>query len=266
MSVYIEKLRASIEPYRNQIINHKVYNQIQSIADVHEFMRHHVYAVWDFMSLLKSLQQKLTCTTIPWLPLGNAKNRFLINEIVVGEESDIDANGNRISHFELYIQAMQHCGADTTAIQHLITLLKNGSSVSDAMAASYVPFAARQFMYNTFDIIAADKDYLAAAVFTFGREDLIPGMFMSIINDMNKDFPHELGTFKYYLDRHIEVDGGHHSHLAIEMVENLCGNDENKWAEAELAVIKAMQMRIALWDGVYQSISNKNASIAAVLN
>jgi hypothetical protein len=257
MSFYIEKLNAAIAPYRTQIINHKVYSQIQSIDDVQVFMQHHVFAVWDFMSLLKFLQQKLTCTTTPWVPVGNANTRFLINEIVVGEESDVDANGNRISHFELYLQAMQQCGADTNPITTFINQLLRGANVSDALVATGATESARQFVLNTFDIINTDKDYLAAAVFTFGREDLIPGMFMSIINDMNQNFPDMVGTFKYYLDRHIEVDGGHHSHLALQMVEALCGNDELKWQQAEQAVVTALQMRIKLWDGVYQQIATK---------
>lgn len=265
MSFYIEKLSAAIAPYRTQIINHKVYSQIQSIEDVQIFMQHHVFAVWDFMSLLKFLQQKLTCTTTPWVPAGNANTRFLINEIVVGEESDVDAMGNRISHFELYLQAMQQCGASTANITTFIKHLLNGVSVNEALVMAGAPESAKQFVLSTFDIINSDKDYLAAAVFTFGREDLIPGMFMSIINDMNQNFPDIVGTFKYYLDRHIEIDGGHHSHLALQMVEALCGNDELKWQQAEQAVVTALQMRIMLWDGVYQQIATKKPALHRLL-
>jgi hypothetical protein len=99
MNEQIEKIRKSIAPLREEIINHPVYSSIKDIDDLRVFMEFHVYAVWDFMSLLKTLQNNLTCTTVPWFPKGSADTRHLINEIVVGEESDIDLNGIRKSHF-----------------------------------------------------------------------------------------------------------------------------------------------------------------------
>ncbi len=98
MQEHLDKIKANIEPLRQQIIHHKVYSAIRTIEDLNVFMEHHVFAVWDFMSLLKSLQNKLTCTSVPWFPRGDADSRFLINEIVVGEESDIDSHGIRKSH------------------------------------------------------------------------------------------------------------------------------------------------------------------------
>ena len=86
----IQKINVAIEPLRQEIINHKVYAEIKDLEDLKIFMNFHVYAVWDFMSLLKSLQNNLTCTSVPWFPVGNTKTRHLINEIVVGEESDVD--------------------------------------------------------------------------------------------------------------------------------------------------------------------------------
>src|SRR5579862_1762934 len=116
MNERIAALKAEIEPLRQQLIQHDLYKNINSIDDLNIFMEHHVFAVWDFMSLLKSLQQKLTCTNVPWVPVGSANARYLINEIVLGEESDVDADGNRISHFELYLRAMQQAGASTEGI------------------------------------------------------------------------------------------------------------------------------------------------------
>ena len=106
----------------------------------------------------------------------------------------------------------------------------------------------------TFKIIDSKKDYLQAAIFTFGREDLIPGMFISLINDIDKKFPDSVSIFKYYLERHIEVDGGHHSELALQMTESLCGNNELLWKEAAEATVQSLEKRIELWDAAYEAI------------
>jgi hypothetical protein len=254
MNNYIEKITAAIDPLRAEIINHKVYSVINDLADLQIFMQYHVFAVWDFMSILKALQQNLTCTTVPWFPKGSAETRHLINEIVLGEESDVDAMGNRKSHFELYLEAMAQSGANTASINEFITSLQAGSDFQQAYEAAKTPEAARAFVDFTFEVINSGKSHLQAAIFTFGREDLIPGMFHSIINDMHKDLPERVDIFKYYLDRHIEVDGDHHSHLALQMIANLCGDSEQMWAQAEQVTIDCLKMRIALWDGVYTEI------------
>lgn len=257
MNKQIEKIQTATEPLRQQIINHKVYSAIKDIDDLKIFMQYHIFAVWDFMSLLKALQNNLTCTSIPWFPFGSADTRHLINEIVVGEESDVDSSGNRKSHFELYLDAMQQCGADTSQIEIFITELKKSSDFNSAYTVSGAPKEARDFVDFTFKIIGSNKDYLQSAIFTFGREDLIPGMFLSIVNDIDKKFPDSISIFKYYLERHIEVDGDHHSHLALQMTSNLCGTDEQFWKEAEQATIESLRKRIELWDGVYNQITNK---------
>jgi hypothetical protein len=257
MDNQIDNIRKAIEPLRQEIIHHKVYSAIKDVSDLQIFMKYHVYAVWDFMSLLKSLQNNLTCTSVPWFPKGDAETRFLINEIVVGEESDVDLNGNRISHFELYLQAMKQCGAEINSIHKFIEELKSGIDFSKAFQSAQTPKEAQEFVDFTFDIINSNKPYLQAAIFTFGREDLIPGMFVSIVNDIYKTFPDNISIFKYYLERHIEIDGGHHSELALKMTSNLCGEDEALWEEAEKTIIESLKKRISLWDGVYTEIINK---------
>jgi hypothetical protein len=252
----IEKLKKGIEPLRQQIINHKVYELINSIEDLTVFMNYHIYAVWDFMSLLKALQNNLTCTSVPWFPVGSANTRFLINEIVIGEECDVDAGGVRKSHYELYLDAMEQCGSKPEVFLNFISALKNSGDLNTAFNLAGVPDAAKEFVEYTFEIINSGKTHLQAAVFTFGREDLIPNMFLSIVHDLDDKFPGQISQFKYYLDRHIEVDGGHHSHLALEMTAELCGDDPKKWNEIEQASIIALQKRITLWDGIYNEIAN----------
>jgi len=110
-------------------------------------------------------------------------------------------------------------------------------------------------MQHTFEVIATNQPHILAAVFTFGREDLIPGMFISMVKEISQQFPDKVGILLYYLERHIEVDGDHHSHLAYQMTAELCGNDDIKWQEATEAVEAALRARIALWDGILAAIS-----------
>lgn len=250
----ISQLKQQIEPLRQQLINHDLYDHINTLDELHLFMQHHVFAVWDFMSLLKVLQQNLTCTTLPWMPVGNANTRYLINEIVTGEESDVDQEGNRTSHFELYLHAMQQAGSNASAIVSLFKELSTQSDIKKALQSADMPQAARKFVEHTFEVIDTGKSHLQAAVFTFGREDLIPGIFTSIVKKLNSETAGKLDIFVYYLERHIEVDGDHHSNLAYEMTAELCGTDDTKWQEATVAVEQALQARIDLWDGILEGI------------
>ncbi|CAH0994147.1 hypothetical protein EMA8858_00254 [Emticicia aquatica] len=261
MNENINRIQQTIEPLRQQIIHHKVYSVINDIDDLKLFMQYHVYAVWDFMSLLKALQNNLTCTSVPWFPKGTADTRYLINEIVVGEESDIDMNGSRKSHFELYLEAMNQLEANTAQIEKFTHILSETGDFNAAFLLSETPQEARDFVQFTFDIINSNKAYLQAAIFTFGREDLIPGMFLSIINDIHLNIPEKISIFKYYLERHIEVDGDHHSHLALQMTANLCGNNKQFWQEVEEATIQSLQKRIQLWDGVYGAIMQEKITV-----
>lgn len=261
MNARIEKIKKTIEPLRQEIINHKVYSVICDKEDLKIFMQYHVFAVWDFMSLLKALQNHLTCTTVPWFPKGSANTRYLINEIVVGEESDIDEVGNRKSHFEIYLDAMRQCEAGTEQVENFLAALVAGDDLKNALAISNIPDEVRDFVGFTFKSIDTHKAHLLSAIFTFGREDLIPGMFYSIINDLNVNMPERISIFKYYLERHIEVDGEHHSQLAIEMTSSLCGDNPVFWKEAEEATIESLKKRIQLWDGIYNTITSRSLAV-----
>jgi hypothetical protein len=250
MEPFVQQLKSAIEPVRNNLLAHPVYSQIQDLQGLQRFSETHVFAVWDFMSLLKSLQIGLTSVTLPWVPVGNADTRYLINEIVLGEESDVDEAGNRISHFELYLKAMQQMGASTNVIETLIAQINAGTKVQEAIEAAQLPKQVKDFLQFTFDISFNAPLHVKAAVFTFGREDLIPSMFMKILDKIHADAPDKVSIFKYYIERHIEVDGDHHSHLALDMVNRLCGTDASKWEQATAASIKALELRIGLWNAI----------------
>ncbi len=245
----IAEIERAILPFRNALKSHKIYDSIRDINDVKNFVEGHVFAVWDFMSLLKALQIKLTCVSLPWTPVANAKTARFINEIVHGEESDINELGEAKSHFEMYLEAMEQIGANTEPIKLFISLLKQGNPLSYALKESNTDERIANFVTHTFDIVATDKDYLIASAFTFGREDVIPDMFIEILR--NEAASHKsVSKLTYYLERHIELDGDEHGPLSLEMIEELCGDDTQKWEEVTQVAIQALQHRIQLWDAL----------------
>jgi pyrroloquinoline quinone (PQQ) biosynthesis protein C len=215
-------------------------------------MEHHVYAVWDFMSLLKSLQRQLTCVELPWLPSGPTGSRRLINDIVLVEESD-ELQGGFISHFELYLRGMAQAGADTTAVEGFLAQLRQRTGVPEALVAAGVPAPSAEFVITTWRFIQQAPVHCQAAAFAFGREDLIPDMFEQVVK-VNADQDGQLGTFVDYLARHIEVDGEEHTPMAMQMLADLCQDDDAKWQECAETVNAALAARMRLWDGILAAI------------
>ena len=243
-----------LDEYNSVLVNHPLYNKIDSIDAIQRFMETHVFAVWDFMSLLKRLQLELTCASIPWIPVGNPITRRLINEIVFGEESDLDQNGQATSHFELYLRAMEDIGADTRAITTFIKQLNQGESWENAIVNSGASQAAVQFVRNTMDCVENAPVHVVAGVFTYGREDLIPDMFISIVRELSEKGHSGAQTLVYYLERHIEIDGDEHGPMALQMIEELCEGDPTKKQESIHAAKQALKSRIELWDAIAHTL------------
>ena len=243
-----------LDEYRSVLVNHPLYNKIDSIDAIQRFMETHVFAVWDFMSLLKRLQLELTCASIPWIPVGNPTTRRLINEIVFGEESDIDENGKAVSHFELYLRAMEDIGANTSAITTFINQLEQGEKWENALVNSGASQAAVQFVRNTMDCVENAPIHIVAGVFTYGREDLIPDMFISIVRELSEKGQSGAQTLVYYLERHIEIDGDEHGPMALQMIEELCEGNPTKKQESIHAAKQALESRIELWDAIAETI------------
>ncbi len=254
---YIQNLNTQLEPLRKQIVAHSLYNNVHSVQDLTVFMQYHVFAVFDFMSLLKALQNMYTQTHVPWTPKGDPKIRRFINEIVLGEESDLDAQGNTMSHFEMYLQAMQQANANTQSIESFIGALNQQKNISEALQIAQAPQAIKDFVNFTFSIINTNEAHKIAAVFTFGREDLIPNMFLSLVKNIQNQVANKLDKFVYYLERHIELDGDEHGPIALQMISELCGDDANKWEDCLQVSKQALLHRKQLWDGALQEIKNK---------
>jgi Protein of unknown function (DUF3050) len=240
--------------HHEKLSHHTLYQNIKTLDHLKVFMESHVFAVWDFMSLLKRLQKEITCVEVPWRPSPYPKKVVrLINEIVLGEESDLGLDQNPIDHFSLYIRGMQEIGASSA---RLMTLMKDlDYSQCSPAEANFVKF--------NLGLAMNGKIHEVAAAFFFGREKVIPDMFTSILNDLEKNFggveKQKFSNLHYYLQRHIEVDGGEHSHLAEECLSALCGNDEMKWMEAKAAGVQSLILRSALWDEVLQRVCQKNS-------
>ncbi len=250
----IDRLEEQIGQARRVVIEHPMYAALDSSSAIRTFQEHHVFAVWDFMSLLKSLQRNLTCVELPWVPTGPTGSRRLINDIVLVEESDERAGGF-ISHFELYLDGMTEAGADTSIIDAFIAGLRAGRPVLEAVDEFNVPAPAADFIRLTWGLIESAPVHAQAAAFAFGREDLIPDMFAKVVR-VNERVG-SLDTFVDYLARHIQVDSEEHTPMAMQMLADLCGEDDGKWAECTGTVELALAARARLWDGILVAIGDR---------
>ncbi len=254
----IESINHSIQPQKNLLLQHSLYGKVKNLDSLNCFLENHIYAVWDFMSLLKALQTKLTCTTTPWFATKNPETRYLINEIVLAEETDLTIDGRRQSHYEMYIEAMEACGADTSGIESFLSELNSLHNIYVAIKKSNLHPNIKAFLDFTFRVIDEGKTHQIAAAFTFGREDLIPSMFTVILKNFQANFPEtDLSKLIYYFERHIELDTDEHGPMAMKMITELCGTDAQKWAEVEAVSILALEKRIGLWDAIEEQITMK---------
>jgi len=251
----ITTICSSIRPQRELLLQHSLYNKIKTVEDLRHFLEVHVYAVWDFMSLLKALQSKLTCVSTPWMPVGNPQMRYLINEIVLAEETDLDNEGRRASHFEMYLEAMKACGADTLEIERFIENVVDTQNIFVSIKRSSLHHGIKDFLDFTFRVIDKGQPHEIAAAFTFGREELIPSMFTEILKNFRSNFPEtNLDKLIYYFERHIELDADEHGPMAMQMVADLCGDDLHKWKDVEETASQALEKRKGLWDAIEENI------------
>ncbi|MDF0706760.1 DUF3050 domain-containing protein [Flagellimonas okinawensis] len=257
----IENLEQELQPMREQLKNHPMYAQLESVDDIKTFMESHVYAVWDFMSLLKALQQHLTCVGLPWHPAADTSVARFINEIVLEEESDFNENGEAKSHFEMYLDAMGEVRADSQKVQATITSFTDLESISSQIEVAELDQAEKNFLQFTFKVINSQQPHIIAAAFTFGREDLIPDMFLGIIEQSGKEGPGKYKKLEYYLRRHIELDGDEHGPLALRMIKALCGADEQKWNDVLEYSKQALQYRIELWDNIAEKLKENKGNL-----
>ena len=244
-----------INRFNQQLEDHPIYQAVQTQEDLQIFMQHHVYSVWDFMSLIKTLQSVIAPARQPWLPLGDASVRRFINELVLEEESDeTHIEGEHSSHFELYLRAMQEVGADTTSAKSFLSnVQRNG--IDSVLKQSYIPEPSRQSTQQTFAFINSGKAHEVAGALALGREHIIPSIFRAILKNIGVT-EEQAPIFHFYLNRHIHLDEDFHAPLSLQLLNGLVRN-ETQQQEAIEAAQKAVEARIVFWDGVYENIVNK---------
>lgn len=252
--------REHLEQKKAELSAHPIFSEIHSLSVLQRFMESHVFAVWDFMSLTKRLQQELTCTQLPWLPPRDPQAARLINEIVLGEESDNRPAQGHYSHFELYLDAMREVGASTAAIERFVSLQQEGVSYDVALRSVEVDPAAARFVRHTLHTALHAPGHSVAAAFLHGRESVIAQMFQRILDDWGIGIE-QAPTFRYYLERHIEVDSEDHGPAAERLLARLVDSDPQRQADAYASAIAAVESRIALWDGLRLSMSEPLAKV-----
>jgi len=259
--------RYCLSNLRSQLLDHPVYAEVDSVEDLRRFMQDHVFAVWDFMSLLKRLQQDLTCTNVPWFPAGNAKAARLINDIVIGEETDIDPDGSYVSHLDLYLRAMEDVGASTHQFDTFRSLARAGTSIEAAMVQTEVPTHVQAFVAHTMMLARSGSTEEVLAAFFYGREDIIPEMFgrlQKTLPGARKDND-PLRHFVYYIERHIELDGDSHGPMGRELLDGLVADSPQKDERALHAACNSIKARIELWDGTLSTLRDMRTKKATPL-
>ena len=254
--------RYCLSNLRSQLLDHPVYAEVDSVEDLRRFMQDHVFAVWDFMSLLKRLQQDLTCTNVPWFPAANAKAARLINDIVIGEETDVDPEGSYVSHLELYLRAMADVGASTRQFDTFCSLARAGTSVEGGLVRTGVPAHVRAFVAHTMTLAQSGSTEEVLAAFFYGREDIIPEMFSRLQKTLAgaKGDNASLRHFIYYIERHIELDGDSHGPMGQELLEGLVADSPERDERALRAACNSIEARIELWNGTLSTLRERRAA------
>src|SRR3979490_1728556 len=253
-----KQVRDHLATLREGLLDHPIYAEVASLEDLRRFMEDHVFAVWDFMSLLKRLQQDLTCTKVAWFPADNARAARLINDIVIGEETDVDPDGSYVSHLDLYLRAMADVGASTRQFDTFRSLARVGTSVEAAVVRTGVPPHVQAFVAHTMTLANSGSTEEVLAAFFYGREDIIPEMFRRLLTTLygakhNNDI---LRHFLYYIDRHIELDGDSHGPMGRKLLDDLVANSPHRDERAMRAACSSIKARIGLWNGTLSKLRN----------
>jgi hypothetical protein len=260
--VQVREKLATLTERSRAMKRHRVFSMVRSTASLQRFMEWHVFAVWDFMALVKRLQRDMSCVAVPWHPPASPRAARLINEIVLGEESDTLPDGGHASHFDMYLMAMTEVGARTQQITRFVDLVRHGSPVGAALQQVRAAPALRTFVHATVETALNGSTPMVAGSFFYGREDAIPQMFLHLLDTWTID-PSKAPIFVYYLQRHIEVDGDSHGPAAQLILRDLLGDDVAAWDIMLDAALSAVDHRVQLWNALAHELERADTAATA---
>lgn len=249
-------LTEEIDAIHQRLAQHPLFAAIETEEQLRRFMEWHVFAVWDFLSLLKRLQRELTCCQLPWTPSRNPRAARLINEIVLGEESDLLPDGSPLSHFELYLGAMREIGADTAQIEGFVEALRQGIALEAALARVSLPAPVAAFVRATLQCALQGDVEQVLGNFFHGRENIIPAMFSRLLKDWRIE-PASAPLFVHYIRRHIELDQGEHGPAAEAIIAELIGGRDKAREQMLQGALAALRQREALWNALLSHLQGE---------
>jgi len=245
----LNNYKKAIDELKQSLTSHKLFSNELNLSQMSKFMESHIFSVWGFMSLLKSLQSGITVTGAPWIPNENSRNGLtnFINEIVLCEESDDIGNIGYMSHFEFYLLAMNKMKASTSQINLLIERLKSEKYNEKLIDELDIYSEVKDFVKFDLDIALSGNLSKIVGGFALGREKVIPNIFSYIIPCIDhNDSTKKLLT---YLKRHVDVDGDRHGPLSIKLLDTICQSDES-YLMAYNSGITSLKLRLKVWDRI----------------
>ena len=245
-----------------ELYQHPLPQAIHTIADLQLFMEHHVFAVWDFMLLLKTLQQHLAPSGAPWVPPTHPEIAGLVNSLVAEEECDLlpeNLGGPlHLSHFAIYRRAMLEIDANTAVIDAVLQQASRGD-LAGAVRHRGIPAPSARFLRTTQELISSGEVHALAAAFAYGRELLVPDLFRGLLDRLIVlELP--CPTLRWYLERHITLDGDSHGPLAETMVLTLAGNDSAAHQAVRTVRRQVLADRAAFWDAIQLQLRERPPS------
>ena len=249
----LKNIYTTINPLLDDLNNHSLYKKVDSLDKLRVFMQEHVFAVLDFMSLLNAMRSSINPINNFWSPPSNNQVARFINEIVLGEESD-EFQNEFISHFDLYLKAMEEVGANTSIVREFVTCARDLGALQ-ALDRFQLHHGTYQFTKANYEVCQRAYIPEIASYFCFGRETAIPAMFQRIL-DQFQITQDQAPAFYHYIKRHIEVDGDEHGPMSENLLIHVCADDPYRWKVAEKAAIQSLEARIQFWDSIEFLISS----------